>query len=91
MLEPNEITNELRRKRVTVHDYPDGRFSIRYKGIELPYSAFDKVRQVKQAEVVSNKRLGAVLEFAKEQQKLRSVNRSRKAPKRQGQTSSMFS
>jgi len=32
LLEPNEITRELRRKRVTVVDYPDGRLAIRYRG-----------------------------------------------------------
>ena len=29
LLEPNGITRELRRKRVTVVDYPDGRLAIR--------------------------------------------------------------
>jgi hypothetical protein len=32
LLEPNAITHELRRKRVTVVDYPDGRLAIRYRG-----------------------------------------------------------
>jgi hypothetical protein len=36
LLEPNEITRELRRKRVTVVDYPDGRLAIRYRGLDLP-------------------------------------------------------
>ena len=38
LLEPNEITRELRRKRVTVVDYPDGRLAIRYRGLDLPYT-----------------------------------------------------
>src|SRR5271169_6906576 len=38
LLEPNEITRELRRKRVTVVDYPDGRLAIRYRGLDLPYA-----------------------------------------------------
>jgi hypothetical protein len=46
LLEPNEITRELRRKRVTVVDYPDGRLAIRYRGLDLPYTSFDKLRQV---------------------------------------------
>jgi hypothetical protein len=48
LLEPNEITRELRRKRVTVVDYPDGRLAIRYRGRDLPYTIFDKLRQVSQ-------------------------------------------
>jgi hypothetical protein len=39
LLEPNEITRELRRKRVTVVDYPDGRLAIRYRGLDLPYAS----------------------------------------------------
>jgi hypothetical protein len=36
LLEPNQITRELRRQRVTVVDYPDGRLAIRYRGLDLP-------------------------------------------------------
>ena len=61
LLEPNAITRELRRKRVTVVDYPDGRLAIRYRGLDLPYTTFDKLRQVSQATIVENKHLGAVL------------------------------
>ena len=91
IIEPNEFTTELKRQKVTVYDYPDGRLEIRYKGKLLPYTKFDKVRQVKQAQVVSNKRLGAVLELAKQQQAVRSFQRSKSAPQRRGQTNSMFS
>src|SRR5260370_31402236 len=60
LLEPNEITRELRRKRVTVVDYPDGRLAIRYRGLDLPYTTFDKLRQVSQATIVENKHRNAV-------------------------------
>src|SRR5260221_11359942 len=52
LLEPNEITRELRRKRVTVVDYPDGRLAIRYRGRDLPYTTFDKQRQVSPSTIV---------------------------------------
>ena len=55
------------------------------EGISLPYSAFDKVGHVKQADIVSNKRLGAVLAFAREQQEALGLQRSKKAPGRRGQ------
>jgi hypothetical protein len=63
LLQPNEITRALRRKRVTVVDYPDGRLAIRYRGLDLPYTTFDKLRQVSQASIVENKHLGAVLSY----------------------------
>jgi hypothetical protein len=44
-----------------------------------------KVRQVKQADIVSNKRLGAVLKHVQEQQQIQAVERSKKAPARRGQ------
>jgi hypothetical protein len=37
-------------------------------GADLPYSVFDRVRQNKQADIVSNKRLGAVRKNLQEQQ-----------------------
>ena len=64
----------------------DGRLSIRYKGVELAYRTFDKLRQVSQAEIVENKRLGAVLAFIREQQIARAEPRSKKAPRRRDQS-----
>ena len=37
-------------------------------GADLPYSVFDRVRQIKQADIVSSKRLGAVRKNLQEQQ-----------------------
>jgi len=85
LLEPTDLTKGLRRKKVRVHDYPDGTIAIKYAGADLPYSVFDKVRQVKQADIVSNKRLGAVLQHVQEQQRIQTVERSKKAPTRRGQ------
>jgi hypothetical protein len=90
LLEPNEITRELRRKRVTVVDYPDGRLAIRYRGLDLPYTSFDKLRQVSQATIVENKHLGAVLAHIRERQIERAEARSRSAPRRQGQVGHML-
>ena len=89
-LEPNAITRELCRKRVTVVDYPDGRLAIRYRGLDLPYTTFDKLRQVSQATIVENKHLGAVLSHIRERQLERAEVRSQKAPRRQGQVGHMF-
>lgn len=31
LLEPNDLTRGLARKRVTIYDFPDGRVEIRYQ------------------------------------------------------------
>lgn len=90
ILEPNEITHSLARKRVMVIDYPDGRLAIRHNGVDLPYRAFDKRQRVNQAAIVENKRLGPVLAYIAEKQKELDMSRSAKAPRRRGQTNHMF-
>jgi transposase len=86
IVEPSDQAKAAIGKRVTVVDYPDGRLVIRYRGVELAYRTFDKLRQVSQAEIVENKRLGAVLAFIREQQIARAEPRSKKAPRRRDQS-----
>lgn len=85
LLEPGEETMGLQRKRVTILDYADGTLSIRHEGRDLPYSTFDKVRLVKQGEIVPNKRLHAVLQFVQQEQSVKAQQRSKHAPVRTGQ------
>ena len=67
-------------------DYPDGRLAIRYRGVELAYRTFDKIRQVSQAAIVENKQLGAALAFIRDEQLRREPERrSMKAPRRRDQ------
>ena len=80
LLEPTDFARGLVRKRVMVHDYPDGRLEIRCNGRSLPYSTFDKIRQVSQANVVENKSLSAALEFVRELQSERTMQRSTERP-----------
>lgn len=68
LLEPNAATRALARKRVTVVNYPDGRFAIRYRGQDLPLRVFGKLGRVDQAAIVENERLGAVLALIRERQ-----------------------
>ena len=68
ILEPVEQATAAIGKRVTVVDYPDGRLSIRYRGVELAYRTFDKIQQVNQGAIIENKRLGAALAFIREEQ-----------------------
>src|SRR5919112_888966 len=86
VLAPTDQAKAAIGKRVSVLDYPDGRLSIRYKGVELAYRTFDKLRQGSQAEIVENKRPGAVLAVIREQQIARVEPRSKKAPRRRDQS-----
>jgi hypothetical protein len=90
LLQPTDVTRGLARKRVMVHEFPDGRLAIRHEGVDLPYRAFDKLRRVDQAAVVENKRLGAVLAVIRERQAATVRERNRDAPSRSFQPAHMF-
>ena len=68
LLQPTAAPRGLARRRVTVVHYPDGRFAIRHRGLDLPFRVFDKLRRVEQAAIVENERLGAVLARIRERQ-----------------------
>jgi hypothetical protein len=68
LLEPNGLTRALARKRVTVVNYPDGRFAIRHQGRDLPFRVFDKLGKVDRAATVEHGRLGAVLAHIRQRQ-----------------------
>jgi hypothetical protein len=57
---------------------------IRYKGVELAYRTFDKIRQVDQGAIANNKRLGPVLAMIRDQQ-LRRGPQPRSGPRRRDQ------
>ena len=84
IVEPSEQAKTAIGKRVTVVDYPDGRLSIRYRGVELAYRTFDKIRQVDQGAIADNKRLGAVLAMIRDEQLRRGPQR-RSGPRRRDQ------
>ncbi|NNN82422.1 ISNCY family transposase, partial [Vibrio sp. 11-4(1)] len=74
-------------------DYPDGRIAVQYGERKLSFRTFDKLAKVDQTQVVDNKRLGKVLQFAKEKQKefdkAQLRERSQSAPKRTAQKRAM--
>jgi hypothetical protein len=90
LLEPNEMALDARRKRVTIIDYPDGRLAVRYKGVDLAYSTFNKVRSVTHAAIVDNKRLSAALELIREEQQRHPMRRGQNGPSRRSQIDHMF-
>ena len=84
ILEPSELAKAAIGKRVTVVDYPDGRLSLRYRGVELAYRTFDKIRQVDQGAIADNKRLGPLLAMIRDEQLRREPER-RSGPRRRDQ------
>lgn len=70
MLEVNDITRDLVGKDVDTFAFPDGRFQIRWKGVALPYTVFDKNQRVTHAAITENKLLGDQLAWVKKQQEL---------------------
>jgi len=68
ILEENDVARDLPGKYVDSYEFADGRLEFRWKGMSLPYSAFDKDQRVTHAAITENKRLGAVLEHIKAEQ-----------------------
>jgi hypothetical protein len=83
LIEDSVDNRSLARNKVTVFEYFDGAIKIKCNNRELPYRIFEKIEKVDQGEIVSNKRLGAVLNFIKEKQDKHDEKRSTGAPSRQ--------
>jgi hypothetical protein len=62
------VTEGLVGQYVEIYHFADGQVDVRWKGLSLPYAAFDKEQRTSQAEVVENKRLGAALALVKARQ-----------------------
>ena len=91
LLEQNDVSRGLARKRVIVSDYPDGRVVISYNGYPLPYRIFDKLKQVDQGSIADNKHLSAALAHIKaKQQEAAPFKRSQSAPRRTSQRNHPF-
>lgn len=85
LLEDTIEIRELRRKQVTLCEYPEGYIKVFYQTKELKYRMiYDRLEQLPQGEVVSdNKYLADVLEYAKKrQQQLLPKTRTHSAPSR---------
>lgn len=55
-------------KYVDTFAFPDGRCEVRWKGVSLPYSVFDKDQCVTHAPITENKHLSTVLEHIEAEQ-----------------------
>ena len=68
MLDVNDVTRGLVGKYVDTYVFPDGRFQVRWNGLALPYTVFDKDQRVTHAAVTENKHLTAALAYIKDEQ-----------------------
>jgi hypothetical protein len=68
MLRKTPVTRSLVGQYVDTYAFPDGSLELRWQGIPLPYTAFDKDQRVQHAAVVENKRLGEALRYVQELQ-----------------------
>lgn len=82
ILEPTPQSRTLVGKRIAVVNYPDGRFALQYRGSDLPFRVFDKIRVLEQAPIIENKRLGPALAVIKERQAALPAHQRRLDPAR---------
>ena len=68
LLEPTPLAKGLVRKKVDVVNYMDGRFAVRYNGVELPYKVFDKIQTIEPGALVDNKHLTEALAYVQARQ-----------------------
>lgn len=76
LIEDTLVNRALRRKKIMLHEYPDGR-GLYYKGRQLQFrKLYDRVEQpIEQGRVVPNERIASVLEFIKANQDQREKKR----------------
>jgi len=80
LLEDNDESRRVMGKYLDTYQYPDGRIELRSNGTALPYSAYDRLSEVDQGEIIDNKRLGHALAVAKLMQDKRDNTRSQGLP-----------
>ncbi len=76
LIEDNEYSRRAIGKYIDVWHYPDGHKELRLNGVLLPYSTYDRLSEVEPVAIVDNKRLGHVLDVARQVQRKRDNNRS---------------
>jgi hypothetical protein len=68
MLQETPVTRSLPGQYVDTYAFADGSLELRWQGIPLSYTAFDKDQRVQHAAIVENKRLGEALRYVQELQ-----------------------
>ncbi len=66
LIQDSDLARRYRGHYIETYQFPDGRVELRVNGgtTSLPYSIYDKRKQINQGEIVDNKRLGHALRIA---------------------------
>lgn len=75
LVHPTAENRLLGGRRCQIYEWEDGRVELVHDGRSLPYKLHHRDAQIDQAEIVSNKRLGAALAFAQKRQQARDEER----------------
>jgi hypothetical protein len=76
LLGDSALARQFIGKYIDVYESPDGRIEARADGTSLPYTIYDRLREIDQGAIVEKKRLGHVLQIAQSVQELRDNRRS---------------
>lgn len=80
LIEDSEYSRRAIGKYIDVWHYPGGHKELRLNGVLLPYSTYGRFSEVDPVAIVDNKRLGHVLDVARQVQTNRDNNRSQSVP-----------
>jgi hypothetical protein len=75
VLDKTDAAGAARGRRLDVEEQEDGTITFRYDGVELAATAFPRDDGMRQGDIVDNKRLAAVLELIKADQRARTEAR----------------
>lgn len=84
MLRETDVTRGLAEQYVDTYAFADERLEVRWKGISLPYTVFDKDQRVTHAAVVENKRQSEVLGYIQGAQALMPLPRVKSNSEKMG-------
>lgn len=84
LIEDTPSNRALRRKKIMLHEYPDGTISLNHEGRRLNFTQmYDRVKEpTLQGRTVPNERISSVLEMIEKGQKERKYKRSTGCPRR---------
>jgi hypothetical protein len=84
ILERNALTETLAGNYLELFDFGDGRIELRWQGVSLPYTVFEKDQRVIHTAVVENKRLTEALAMVQELQASQASPRIKTSSERTG-------
>lgn len=81
LIEDTVENRSLKRKKIDLHEYPDGHVELFHESKPLNFrQLYDRVLHESQSEIVPNKRIDEVMNLIKKNQAIRTTKRSNSAP-----------